>query len=113
MTFASRYLPSLPGQRGHRAHVGPSSIATSNKNGPALTTPGQILWKPFHYELRDYTRGQAFEQRSWESYVAVNQRFAQTIAAHYTPGAVIWVNDYHLLLVPQMVAYSIANHSWV
>jgi trehalose 6-phosphate synthase/phosphatase len=33
------------------------------------------------------------EKQYWEDYVAVNQQFAQTIAAHYRPGDIskYWV----------------------
>jgi trehalose-6-phosphate synthase len=36
-------------------------------------------------------------------YVKVNQAFADTIIRNYKRGDVIWVHDYHLLLVPAMV----------
>ncbi|KAJ3079031.1 hypothetical protein HK102_004070 [Quaeritorhiza haematococci] len=69
----------------------------------------QILWKPFHYQLSDYPKGTAYEEKSWRLYVAVNQRFAQVIADNYRPGDVVWVNDYHLMLVPAMVRQIIPN----
>lgn len=33
----------------------------------------------------------------------MNQRFADTIASTYTDGDIIWVNDYHLMLLPAML----------
>jgi len=36
----------------------------------------------------------------WDAYRQVNQRFADTIVAAYTPGDVIWIHDYQLLLAP-------------
>ena len=39
----------------------------------------------------------------WESYVSANQTFADTIFEIWQPGDMIWVHDYHLMLVPQML----------
>jgi trehalose 6-phosphate synthase/phosphatase len=39
----------------------------------------------------------------WEVYRAVNQRFADAIVARYQHGDLIWIHDFHLLLVPTMV----------
>ncbi|KAJ3415746.1 hypothetical protein HDV05_004210 [Chytridiales sp. JEL 0842] len=63
----------------------------------------QILWKPFHYQLSDYPKGQAYEELAWRQYVAVNRKFANVIVANYRPTDIIWINDYHLMLVPAMV----------
>ncbi|KAI9197114.1 glycosyltransferase family 20-domain-containing protein [Polychytrium aggregatum] len=63
----------------------------------------QVLWKPFHYQLPDYPKGQAYEELSWRQYVSVNRKFAETIAEVYRPGDVVWINDYHLMLVPSML----------
>lgn len=59
----------------------------------------QTLWPAFHYFLQ-YIR---FEQAHWDSYVAVNQKFADAIAAYANPGDTIWVHDYQLLLLPGML----------
>ena len=63
----------------------------------------QILWKPFHYQLKDQHISAEEENSPWESYVSVNQKFADTIVQNYTKGDMIWINDYHLMLVPAMV----------
>ncbi|KAI9344229.1 glycosyltransferase family 20-domain-containing protein, partial [Zopfochytrium polystomum] len=63
----------------------------------------RILWRPFHYQLADHPKGQAYEELAWRQYVAVNQKFADAIASVYQPNDIVWVNDYHLMLVPAMV----------
>jgi trehalose 6-phosphate synthase/phosphatase len=40
---------------------------------------------------------------AWEQYVAVNQRFADAIAGRARPGDTVWVHDYQLALVPEML----------
>lgn len=63
----------------------------------------QILWPVFHYQIPDNPKSKAYEDHSWKYYVAVNQAFADKIVKNWKRGDVIWVHDYHLLLVPGMV----------
>src|SRR5262249_57198908 len=44
-----------------------------------------------------------YHRRWWESYQRVNRRFAQITADVAPPGAIVWVQDYHLQLVPAML----------
>jgi trehalose 6-phosphate synthase len=57
------------------------------------------LWPLYH----DVVVPPVFEQAWWDSYVAVNQRFANAAAAAAAPGATVWVQDYQLQLVPAML----------
>jgi trehalose 6-phosphate synthase/phosphatase len=59
-----------------------------------------VLWPLFHY-LLDKVHLDA--RRDWEVYRSVNERFAEHIARVYRPGDVVWVHDYQLALVPQML----------
>ncbi|CAI4049081.1 hypothetical protein N7582_004562 [Saccharomyces uvarum] len=63
----------------------------------------QILWPTLHYQIPDNPNSKAFEDHSWDYYQKVNQKFADKIVAVYRPGDTIWIHDYHLMLVPQMV----------
>ncbi|KAF9364013.1 hypothetical protein BGX34_002776 [Mortierella sp. NVP85] len=63
----------------------------------------QILWPIFHYVLPDNLRSKTYEDGSWKHYVAVNRAFADAIVETYRQGDTIWVNDYHLMLVPNMI----------
>jgi trehalose 6-phosphate synthase/phosphatase len=57
------------------------------------------LWPLYH----DAVARPQFHRRWWESYVRVNRRFAEASAAQASEGALIWVQDYQLQLVPQML----------
>lgn len=63
----------------------------------------QILWPVFHYQIPDNPKSKAYEDHSWVYYVKVNQAFADKIVKNWKRGDIIWVHDYHLLLVPSMV----------
>ncbi|GAA1986505.1 trehalose-6-phosphate synthase [Catenulispora subtropica] len=57
------------------------------------------LWPLYH----DVIVPPVYERTWWESYVVVNQRFADAAAAVSAPGATVWVQDYQLQLVPAML----------
>src|SRR5215475_5312962 len=57
------------------------------------------LWPLYH----DVISAPQFHRRWWEAYVTVNRRFAQAAAEQAAPGATVWVHDYQLQLVPQML----------
>ena len=44
-----------------------------------------------------------FHREWWDSYVTVNQRFAERAAEIAAEDATVWVQDYQLQLVPQML----------
>jgi trehalose 6-phosphate synthase len=57
------------------------------------------LWPLYH----DVIATPQFRRGWWETYVAVNRRFAQAAAEQAAPGATVWVHDYQLQLVPRML----------
>jgi len=62
-----------------------------------------ILWPVFHYQIPDNPKSKAYEDHSWIYYVKINQAFADKIVKNWKRGDIVWVHDYHLLLVPSMV----------
>ena len=57
------------------------------------------LWPLYH----DVIAPPEFHRAWWEAYQRVNQRFADAVIAHSTEGAMVWVQDYQLQLVPAML----------
>jgi trehalose 6-phosphate synthase/phosphatase len=57
------------------------------------------LWPTFHY----FSELATYEQAHWEAYVAVNQKFCDAVLAEAGPEDTIWVHDYQLLLLPEML----------
>lgn len=45
----------------------------------------------------------ASADKYWAPYEAVNAAFAKRVAEVYRPGDLIWIHDYHLLLVPSLL----------
>ena len=54
------------------------------------------IWPLFH----DAVRTPEFDIGWWRVYEEVNERYAQALKKEATGGDLIWVHDYHLLLVP-------------
>ncbi|KAF8508074.1 glycosyltransferase family 20-domain-containing protein [Gautieria morchelliformis] len=64
----------------------------------------QVLWPCLHYAIPDAPKTKVFyESGSYTQYVACNQKFADAIIQNYQEGDIVWVNDYHLMLVPSLV----------
>lgn len=57
------------------------------------------LWPLYH----DVIVPPEFHRTWWDSYKKVNKRFAEATAAIANTGATVWVQDYQLQLVPQML----------
>jgi len=58
-----------------------------------------VLWPLFHY----FVSRLAMVVGDFGFYEQANQRFADAVVANYQPGDTIWVQDYQLMLVPQML----------
>ena len=58
-----------------------------------------ILWPLFHYHPGEIT----FDESAWEAYTEANRLFAKAIAPNLQDNDLIWVQDYHLMLLPAML----------
>jgi trehalose 6-phosphate synthase/phosphatase len=65
------------------------------------------IWPLFHY----FPSLVEFKKDYFESYRSVNQLFAEKIIQLYQPGDVIWVHDYQLMLLPQILREKMPNAS--
>ena len=59
----------------------------------------RTIWPLFHYFM-EYTEA---DKDHWETYKSVNRKYADEVLKHYEDGDHIWVHDYQLLLVPNMI----------
>lgn len=57
------------------------------------------LWPLYH----DVIVSPQFHRHWWEAYVRVNRRFAEKAAEYAGASALVWIQDYQLQLVPQML----------
>ena len=59
----------------------------------------RTLWPLFHYFL-EYSK---FKQSAWKSYKRVNEKFAEVVIEQIEDGDKVWIHDYQLLLLPQLI----------
>ncbi len=57
------------------------------------------IWPLFHYFPQYVT----YSQSLWQSYERVNNIFADAVVDIWEKGDVIWVHDYHLMLLPNLL----------
>ena len=67
----------------------------------------ETIWPVFHYFLQ-YAN---FDQQLFKAYVEANRKFCNELLKIAEPTDTIWIHDYHLLLLPQMVAEKLPNAS--
>jgi trehalose 6-phosphate synthase/phosphatase len=59
----------------------------------------KCLWPLFHYFIEYHQ----FDNKQWEYYIQVNQKFADAVLEVIEDGDIVWVHDYQLMLCPQMI----------
>jgi len=59
----------------------------------------KTIWPLFHY----FPTLTVYDESMWEVYEEVNHRFCDVVAGLLQPGDVVWVHDYHFLLLPAML----------
>lgn len=57
------------------------------------------MWPLFHY----HTEETKFDDCAWEAYTIANRLFAKAVAAEIQDGDIVWIHDYHLMLLPAML----------
>ncbi|WP_309066940.1 alpha,alpha-trehalose-phosphate synthase (UDP-forming) [Microbacterium sp.] len=57
------------------------------------------IWPLYH----DVIAPPQYHREWWEAYMAVNRRFAEAAASAVVDGGTVWVHDYQLQLVPEML----------
>ncbi|MBK7256772.1 MAG: bifunctional alpha,alpha-trehalose-phosphate synthase (UDP-forming)/trehalose-phosphatase [Ignavibacteriae bacterium] len=63
------------------------------------------IWPLFHY----FTAYSMFDETQWEQYIRVNEIFCKAVNGILRDGDVVWIHDYHLMLLPGMVRASVPD----
>lgn len=65
----------------------------------------QTLWPLFHY----FPSRMSFDPQGWASYVEANRLFRDRVVHQYREGDLVWVHDYHLMLLPRLLREALPN----
>ena len=63
------------------------------------------LWPLFHY----FSTLATYREAHWAAYQRVNRDFCEATLAVIEPGDLVWIHDYHLLLLPAMLKQKAPN----
>jgi trehalose 6-phosphate synthase/phosphatase len=85
-------------------------LLSNEKYHPVFLTPHEIkyyyegfsnntIWPLFHY----FNLYATYDLKNWETYQKVNQKFCDEVIKVAKPNDTIWIHDYQLMLLPQMV----------
>ncbi|WP_436522142.1 alpha,alpha-trehalose-phosphate synthase (UDP-forming) [Actinoplanes sp. HUAS TT8] len=77
----------------------PIALSAEEQAGYYEGFANSTLWPLYH----DAVQQPVFQREWWETYRSVNQRFAEAAAEVAGKHAAVWVQDYHLQLVPRML----------
>ncbi|KAK3618535.1 Trehalose-6-P synthase/phosphatase complex synthase subunit [Elasticomyces elasticus] len=64
-----------------------------------------ILWPLLHYHPGEIT----FDESAWDAYREANRIFAQEVAKDVRDNDLVWIHDYHLMLLPLMLREELAK----
>lgn len=90
-----------------RYHASPVFLSEAEINAFYSGFCNKTLWPLFHY-FPQYTR---HEPEYWTHYLKVNQAFADAALKVLRPGDLLWVHDYHLMLLPRLIRARMAQLS--
>jgi trehalose 6-phosphate synthase/phosphatase len=59
----------------------------------------KTIWPLFHY----FPQNASYDENYWRQYQKVNEVFAESLLEVVAPGDIVWVHDYHLMLLPELL----------
>jgi trehalose 6-phosphate synthase/phosphatase len=59
----------------------------------------KTLWPLFHY----FPYLTIYDEKMWNNYEEVNALFADELAKIVQPGDIVWIHDYHFMLLPRLI----------
>ena len=65
----------------------------------------ETLWPNFHY----FNQFTVYDEGLWKAYQKVNRKFAKELESVVEEGDTLWIHDYQLLLVPEMIRSIMPN----
>ena len=59
----------------------------------------KTIWPLFH----SFPSQTVYDEAMWETYKGVNERFRDTLLSILKPDDLVWIHDYHLMLLPRLL----------
>lgn len=99
----------LESELAHEHYNGFSSKSYTQKQKTQFSVSDQlhidsILWPTLHYQS-----GVIFKDAPWTAYKKVNELIADQVSDAANDGDLVWVHDYHLMLLPKLLRERLAQ----
>ncbi len=91
-------------------HCSPVFLSQKQLDGFYNGYSNGVLWPIFH-DLKYSPPNDATEKQWWRAYRKVNQEFAEAVLSVVRNRSHIWVHDYQLMLLPEMLRQELPNAS--
>jgi trehalose 6-phosphate synthase/phosphatase len=65
----------------------------------------RTIWPLFHY----FTSNVMYDEENWNYYEKVNEAFCDAVLQILRPDDVVWIHDYHLMLLPRLIREKVPN----
>ena len=82
-----------------KQHMKPIFLSTEEIEDFYEGFSNETLWPNFHY-FNQYT---VYKEELWLAYQRVNQKFAEIVSEELEDDDTVWIHDYQLLLLPQLI----------
>ncbi|KJX93404.1 alpha,alpha-trehalose-phosphate synthase subunit Tps2 like protein [Zymoseptoria brevis] len=115
--YADRLKLERELQHDHGGRVSPVWLHDEIDENEVATFRDQSRWRRygehelftlFHYKQNEPSDGRAL-RKQWADYYCMNKAFADAIINVYTPGDVVLIHDYQLLLLPSLLRQRIPS----
>ena len=97
-TVGEEFLGDLAAAAG-RYHASPVTLSASAMEEFYQGFCNRTIWPLFHY----FPTLATFDESTWGEYRRVNEMYCDAVLRSLRPGDVVWVHDYHLMLLPGML----------
>ena len=77
----------------------PVFLSQTDLDNYYLGFSNRTIWPLFHY----FTQFAMYSKTQWKAYIKVNSIFCDTVLNVAKPDDIVWVHDYQLMLLPQML----------
>ncbi len=67
----------------------------------------KTLWPLFHY----FPSLTSYDEELWKNYKQVNEMFCEALSKILKPGDILWIHDYHFMLLPGMIRHRFPDTS--
>jgi len=90
---------SVESEAQHRFHARPVFLSEADIEAFYSGFCNKTIWPLFHY----FPLSARYQPEYWAQYKEVNRLFSEAALAVLRPGDLLWIHDYHLMLLPGLI----------